>query len=189
MRGTVVDFSLIPRAQGRTWVNDDPGTRNYNGRMEELDVTRLAPKDKHPTIHRCLAELLDGETLRIYNDHDPRPLKFEIEADFPGMFSWNYVDNGPDVWRVDIGKRSATRNENGTVPDALLDVRPYQRRNEEPFDVIMGAVGALAPGQSLLLINTFEPTPLYRVMEKRGFTHTTTCVAPEEYRIVFTPNP
>jgi regulator of cell morphogenesis and NO signaling len=165
------------------------GTRTYDARMEELDVTQLAPRDKHPTIHQRLAQLLDGETLRIYNDHDPRPLKFEIEADFPGVYSWNYVDKGPDVWRVDIGKRPAAGNENGSVPDALLDVRPYQRRNEEPFDVIMKAVDALVPGQSLLLINTFEPTPLFRVMEKRGFTHTSTCIAPEEYRIVFTPSP
>ena len=164
------------------------GAPAYDGPMEELDVTRLAPKDKHPTIHQRLAQLLDGETLRIYNDHDPRPLKFEIEADFPGVYSWNYIDRGPDVWRVDIGKRSATRNEDERVPDALLDVRPYQRRNQEPFDVIMAAVNTLAPGQSLLLINTFEPTPLFRVMEKLGFSHASTCVSPEEYRIVFTPN-
>lgn len=187
MKGAVVDLSLCLRAQARTWVNDVSGTQAYNGRMEELDVTQLAPKDKHPTIHQHLGRLLDGETLRICNDRDPRPLKFEIEADFPGVFSWNYVENGPHVWRVAIGKHSAARYENGT--DALLDVRPDQRRNEEPFDAIMAAVGALAPGQSLLLINTFEPTPLYRVMEKRGFTHTTTCIAPEDYRIVFTPNP
>ena len=171
-----------------TSVNDAARRAAYDARMDELDVTKLAPKDKHPTIHQRMAELLDGETLRIYNDHDPRPLKFEIEADFPGTYSWNYVDSGPDVWRVDIRKLPAVAKEKTGVPEAaLLDVRPYQRRHEEPYDAIMAAVEALVPGQSLLLVNTFEPTPLFRVMEKRGFSHACKCVAPEEYHIVFTP--
>jgi uncharacterized protein (DUF2249 family) len=155
--------------------------------MEELDVTQLAPRDKHPTIHQRLADLAPGQTLRIYNDHDPRPLKFEIEADFPGVYSWNYVDAGPNVWRVDIGKIPTAPIGTEPLGAAFLDVRPYQHRREEPFDAIMKAVEGLMPGQSLILVNTFEPTPLLRVMEKRGFTHSCTCVAPEEYHVVFSP--
>jgi uncharacterized protein (DUF2249 family) len=43
-----------------------------------------------------------GETLRITNDHDPRPLRFEIERDRPGTFDWSYVERGPEIWQVDI---------------------------------------------------------------------------------------
>ncbi len=172
-----------------TAVNDADRSAAYDGAMDELDVTKLAPRDKHSTIHQRLGQLAAGETLRIYNDHDPRPLKFEIEADFPGLYSWKYVDSGPEVWRVDIGKLPAADDKgNADAPEpVLLDVRPYQRRHEEPYDAIMAAVDGLAPGQSLLLVNTFEPTPLFRVMEKRGFSHACKCVAPEEYHIVFSP--
>lgn len=68
----------------------------------------------------------------------------------------------------------------------VLDVRPFHERGEEPFDAIMGAVAGLGPDQSLLLINSFEPVPLFRVMEKRGFGYTCTEIGPEEYHIHFT---
>lgn len=72
----------------------------------ELDVRVIPPREKHPTIHRRLSELKSGEALTIINDHDPRPLRFEIEADYPQQFEWNYLAQGPETWRVEIRKRS-----------------------------------------------------------------------------------
>lgn len=51
-----------------------------------------------------------------------------------------------------------------------LDVREYHERGEDPFDEIMRYVDLLQVGDSLVLINTFEPFPLYRVMEGKGLT-------------------
>ncbi len=70
--------------------------------MDELDVTALPRGEKHPTIHARLRALKPGQTLRIFNDHDPRPLRLELEADYPGAYSWTYVEAGPEVWRVDL---------------------------------------------------------------------------------------
>lgn len=72
--------------------------------MVELDVRTLPPPKKHATIHELLEELATGDTLRIVNDHDPRPLRYELEHDYPGAFSWSYVEAGPQTWRVDIQK-------------------------------------------------------------------------------------
>lgn len=74
--------------------------------MNELDVRVIPPRAKHPTIHERLAALAPGEALQIVNDHDPRPLRFELEADYPSVFSWEYVESGPETWRVTIVKRS-----------------------------------------------------------------------------------
>lgn len=74
--------------------------------LNELDVRVIPPREKHPTIHRRLSELKSGEALTIINDHDPRPLRFEIEADYPQQFEWNYLEQGPEIWRVEIRKRS-----------------------------------------------------------------------------------
>ena len=38
------------------------------------------------------------------NDHDPRPLHYEIQAERPGRFDWEYLERGPEVWRVRIGR-------------------------------------------------------------------------------------
>ncbi len=68
----------------------------------ELDVRVIQPREKHPTIHARLNELQAGEALTILNDHDPRPLRFELEADYPDRFGWTYLENGPETWRVEI---------------------------------------------------------------------------------------
>ncbi len=72
--------------------------------MQELDVRTIPPRDKHPTIHRLLDQLAEGEVLRLLNDHEPRPLRYELEADRPGAFEWNYLESGPELWRVEIRK-------------------------------------------------------------------------------------
>jgi uncharacterized protein (DUF2249 family) len=52
-----------------------------------------------------------------------------------------------------------------------LDVREI---DGEPFGDIMAALEELPTDESLLLINSFEPRPLYEVLEQRGFQHETT---------------
>jgi len=54
--------------------------------------------------------------------------------------------------------------------DRRLDVREI---DGEPFGDIMAELEALPDDETLLLINSFEPEPLYRVLEKRGFRYET----------------
>lgn len=67
-----------------------------------------------------------------------------------------------------------------TDHDAVLDARDI---DGEPFDDIMAALEALGPGETLLLVNSFEPVPLYEVLADRGFTHETTQVGDEEWHV------
>ncbi|MDP1726552.1 MAG: DUF2249 domain-containing protein [Bacteroidota bacterium] len=50
-----------------------------------------------------------------------------------------------------------------------LDVRPVIAGGKDPFSIIMERVKALEDGQILKIINTFEPVPLIRILEKQGF--------------------
>ncbi|MGV3641657.1 MAG: DUF2249 domain-containing protein [Adhaeribacter sp.] len=54
-----------------------------------------------------------------------------------------------------------------------LDVREDLQNGRDPFQTIMQAAEQLPAGQSLLLINTFEPIPLFSVLGKKGFSHYT----------------
>ncbi len=54
-----------------------------------------------------------------------------------------------------------------------LDVRPIIDSGKDPFQNIMAAVKGLNAGEVLLLINSFEPIPLYSVMGNKGFEHWT----------------
>jgi uncharacterized protein (DUF2249 family) len=53
----------------------------------------------------------------------------------------------------------------------------------EPFGAITAALDDLAPAGTLLLINSFEPVPLYDVLDRRGFVHETTQVDEAEWHV------
>lgn len=71
----------------------------------ELDVRVIPPRDKHPAIFRMFDGLASGQAMVIVNDHDPRPLKYQLAAERPDTFEWTYLAEGPEEWRVRIGRR------------------------------------------------------------------------------------
>ncbi len=70
----------------------------------ELDLRSLPPSQRHDLIMRRWAELAPGRTLRIINDHDPKPLRYQFEAEFAGKFEWVYASSGPETWEIKISK-------------------------------------------------------------------------------------
>ena len=72
--------------------------------MQTIDVRTVAPRDRHPLIFATWEALQPGEAFTLVNDHDPKPLFYQFSAEQPGRFTWEYVEQGPDVWRVAIGK-------------------------------------------------------------------------------------
>lgn len=71
----------------------------------ELDVRVIPPRDKHPTIFRTFDTLASGQSLILVNDHDPRPLRYQLMAERPESFDWTYEAQGPELWRVKISRR------------------------------------------------------------------------------------
>jgi uncharacterized protein (DUF2249 family) len=53
-----------------------------------LDVRDMAPRDRHPTIFARLDALKPGNSLRLVNDHDPAPLRYQLLAERPDLFTW-----------------------------------------------------------------------------------------------------
>ena len=71
---------------------------------EVVDVRSLVPAQRHAKIFSLVDDLKPGASFVLVNDHDPKPLYYQLEAEHPGQFSWTYVQQGPDVWRVQIGR-------------------------------------------------------------------------------------
>jgi len=69
---------------------------------EKLDVRTLAHGARHEIIFRKLHALAAGGRLVIVNDHDPKPLRYQLDAAWPGLFDWTYVAAGPEVWQIEI---------------------------------------------------------------------------------------
>ena len=73
-------------------------------KMVELDVRPIPVREKHPTIFRTFDGLSSGEAILLINDHDPKPLYYTFAAERAGQFRWTYLEQGPEVWRVEVRK-------------------------------------------------------------------------------------
>jgi uncharacterized protein (DUF2249 family) len=69
-----------------------------------VDVRSLVPAQRHQKIFQIVDELASGASFTLVNDHDPKPLYYQLEAEYPKQFSWTYLERGPAVWRVEIGR-------------------------------------------------------------------------------------
>jgi uncharacterized protein (DUF2249 family) len=72
---------------------------------ETIDVRIYAPKDKRPAIFGTFDKLKSGETMELINDHDPRPLYDHFNVERPNQFEWEYLEQGPELWRIGITRK------------------------------------------------------------------------------------
>jgi uncharacterized protein (DUF2249 family) len=84
--------------------------RGYHRRAKDmsedrpLDVRNIVPRERHTLIFETFTALEPGGAFVLINDHDPRPLYYQFQAEHTGRFSWEYLEQGPEVWRVRIGR-------------------------------------------------------------------------------------
>ena len=74
--------------------------------IKELDIRPVPPREKHPTIFAAFDSLKEYEAFQLINDHDPMPLYYQFQAERNGKFDWEYIEKGPQVWKVNITKTS-----------------------------------------------------------------------------------
>lgn len=79
--------------------------------VKTLDVRVIEPRLKHPSIFNAFDELNEEESFVIVNDHDPKPLYYQFLAERPQIFTWKYMEEGPAVWMVEIGKTAKPEKE------------------------------------------------------------------------------
>ena len=69
-----------------------------------VDVRTEIPRIRHQLIFDTFASLEAGTGFVLVNDHDPKPLYYQLAAENAGEFSWDYLEEGPEVWQVRIGR-------------------------------------------------------------------------------------
>lgn len=69
-----------------------------------VDVREIPPFQKHPTIFETFDNLSSGEAMLLVNDHDPKPLYYQMEAESKEPFRWEYLEEGPERWKVRVIK-------------------------------------------------------------------------------------
>lgn len=69
-----------------------------------IDVRTIVPRERHPKIFGAYRDLPPGGSFLLVNDHDPKPLYYQFQAELGGGFEWSYLESGPEVWKVRIAK-------------------------------------------------------------------------------------
>ena len=75
---------------------------------KQLDVRSEVPARGHELIFDTYGALASGEAFDLVNDHDPKPLYYQLAAEHAGDFTWQPLESGPETWRVRIGRPAAT---------------------------------------------------------------------------------
>ncbi|HLZ21407.1 MAG TPA: DUF2249 domain-containing protein [Ktedonobacterales bacterium] len=71
---------------------------------DALEVRHLPPAQRHQVIFQRFNALPEGGSFVLVNDHDPKPLYYQLVAEYTGQLLWEYLEQGPEVWRVRMGK-------------------------------------------------------------------------------------
>lgn len=148
-----------------------------------FDVRPIPGRVKHQQIFQRWFNLPVGGHFILLNDHDPVPLYYQFNAEFPEAFSWDYVERGPEEFRVKITKLKAVTASIPTPPLAAaqaaapvatvdrqeIDVRGLEP--PEPLVRILDALESLPAGATLSAHTDREPCHLFGEAEQRGFRH------------------
>lgn len=108
-----------------------------------LDVTILPPQLKHVTIFKEFDRLEGGDFFIIHNDHDPKPLCYQMMAERGNTFAWEYIMSGPDFWEVKITKRHINDSEETIGKIAASDYRKAQVFSKYGIDFCCGGKKSL----------------------------------------------
>lgn len=148
-----------------------------------FDVREIPCRIKHGQIFQRWLDLPVKASFILVNDHDPVPLYYQFAAQFPGAFTWEYLERGPDAFQVKITKLSAVAIPDTIAPcpgskaeavatpggDFQVDARGLEP--PEPLIRILAALETLPAGKTLRAITDREPCHLFGEAQQRGFRH------------------
>lgn len=152
--------------------------------LAHFDVREIPCRIKHAQIFQRWMDLPVGRHFVLINDHDPVPLWYQFDAQFPGAFAWEYLRRGPEEFQVKITKTKAIApsapaaapaptKSNGTVvlSDDVEEIDARGLEPPEPLIRILNALEALPCGKRLRAITDRQPCHLFGEAVQRGFRH------------------
>jgi uncharacterized protein (DUF2249 family) len=74
--------------------------------LPELDARTIPHAIRHATVFGALDGVGGGQGLVLRVSHDPLPLLGQLEQRSPGAFAVDYLERGPEVWRLRLVRKA-----------------------------------------------------------------------------------
>lgn len=76
-----------------------------------IDLREIPHQQRHALIFMTFDQLTPGSGFEIINDHNPGPLRRQFEMIHGDDYGWEYLEEGPAVWRIRISRRGKNATE------------------------------------------------------------------------------
>jgi uncharacterized protein (DUF2249 family) len=65
----------------------------------------LPPAIRHQTIFGVFEALPVSYSALLINDHDPKPLIYQLQAEKPDVYRFEYVERGPERYALQVTRQ------------------------------------------------------------------------------------
>jgi len=69
-----------------------------------LDLREIPAEERRLRVLSTFGHLHPGDTLLLTHSHPSNPLRYLLLAEAPRAFTWQYLEEGPQTWRICIRK-------------------------------------------------------------------------------------
>lgn len=92
-----------------------------------LDLRNVPRPQRHPLVFARFDALRVGESFELINDHDPIPLRRQMDTVRQDQADWSYIERGPEIFHISIRRirlLSGPEILESAQPEALLGIQP-----------------------------------------------------------------
>ena len=94
---------------------------------DEIDIRAVPRPQRHPLIFAKFDSLAVGSSFRLLNDHDPVPLSQQFESLRHGQAAWEYLERGPNIFRIRITKISPQSTSDTLLASTISPAQTQSR--------------------------------------------------------------
>ncbi len=128
-----------------------------------ITISDKFEKLRNPLLRKLMAPRTTLATASKFGGCELEDFYRKLE---PLGFTIDRIEPGIEGKKID---RPGFMNDLTSRKVVELDVRPVLQSGKDPLNIIMTHVKTIQPGEVLMVINSFEPTPLIHLLEKKGF--------------------
>lgn len=78
--------------------------------VPQIDLRRLTPAERQPALLALFQHLQPGDAFDLLSDEAPAALQQQLQAHWPGQFSWTEAGTGPTLWQARVSRLPAGRS-------------------------------------------------------------------------------